>query len=134
MRFKEAYNVWTEGRLTQEEAARMLAVCDRTFRRYINRYEDISMDGLLDKRLTQASSRLAPVDEVMALAGQYEARYRGWKVKHFHSWYRRDGGQRYIYRHSTPSSCNLPLRRASPLYHGLGQTLTTSSVSSTTGQ
>jgi len=30
------------------------------------------VEGLLDKRLTQASSRRAPVDEVMALARQYE--------------------------------------------------------------
>ena len=52
------------------------------------------MEGLLDKRLTQASSRRAPVDEVIELARQYEGRYRGWNVKHFHSWYRRDGGQR----------------------------------------
>lgn len=94
MRFEEAYGVWTERRLTQEEAARMLGVCDRTFRRYIDRYEESGMEGLLDKRLTQASSRRAPVDEVMALARQYEGRYRGWNVKHFHSWYRRDGGQR----------------------------------------
>jgi len=94
MRFEEAYSVWTEKRLSQEEAARILGVCDRTFRRYIDRYEDNGLDGLLDKRLTQASSRRAPVDEVMALARQYEGRYRGWNVKHFHSWYRRDGGQR----------------------------------------
>ncbi len=94
MRFKEAYDVWTERRLTQEEAARMLGVCTRTFRRYIDRYEESGMYGLLDKRLTQASSRRAPVDEVIALARQYEDRYRGWNVKHFHSWYQRDGGQR----------------------------------------
>jgi len=53
MRFEEAYGVWTEKRLSQEEAARMLGVCDRTFRRYINRYEERGLDGLLDKRLTQ---------------------------------------------------------------------------------
>ena len=94
MRFEEAYSVWTERRLTQEEAARILGVCDRTFRRYINRYEERGLNGLLDKRLTQASSRRAPVDEVIALARQYEGRYRGWNVKHFYSWYRRDGGAR----------------------------------------
>ena len=94
MRFEEAYDVWTERRLTQEEASRMLGVCDRTFRRYIHRYEERGFDGLLDKRLTQASSRRAPVDEVMAIARQYEGRYGGWGVKHFHAWYRRDGGQR----------------------------------------
>jgi hypothetical protein len=26
--------------------------------------------------------------------GWSESRYRGWNVKHFYSWYRRDGGQR----------------------------------------
>ena len=94
MRFEEAYSVWTEKRLSQEEAARILGVCDRTFRRYIDRYEEDGLDGLMDKRLTQASSRRVPVDEVMALTRQYEGRYRGWNVKHFYSWYRRDGGQR----------------------------------------
>ena len=94
MRFEEAYGVWTEKQLSQEEAARILGVCTRTFRRYIDRYEESGMEGLLDKRLTQASSRRAPVDEVMALARQYEGRYRGWNVKHFYSWYRRDGGER----------------------------------------
>ena len=94
MRFEEAYEVWTERRLSQEEAARILGVCTRTFRRYIDRYEEDGVDGLLDKRLTQASSRRAPVDEVIALAHKYEGHYRGWNVKHFYSWYRRDGGQR----------------------------------------
>ena len=94
MRFEEVYGVWTERGLSQEEAARILGVCTRTFRRYIDRYEESGIEGLLDKRLMQASSRRAPVDEVAALAEQYKGRYRGWNVQHFHSWYRRDGGQR----------------------------------------
>ena len=40
MRFEEAYEGWRRRRLTQEEAARILGVCDRTFRRYISRYEE----------------------------------------------------------------------------------------------
>ena len=113
MRFEEAYSVWTEKRLSQEEAARILGVCDRTFRRYIDRYEDSGLDGLLDKRLTQASSRRASVDEVIALARQYESRYRGWNIKHFHSWYRRDGGQRsYTWVKNTLQSRGLVSRAA----------------------
>jgi len=65
MRFEEAYSVWTKGRLTQEEMARMLGVCPRTFRRYINCYEDNGLEGLLDKRLTQASSRRAPAKMIV---------------------------------------------------------------------
>ncbi|MBW2142166.1 MAG: hypothetical protein JRG97_14065, partial [Deltaproteobacteria bacterium] len=40
MRFEEAYYGWQERRLTQDEAACLPGVCARTFRRYINRYEE----------------------------------------------------------------------------------------------
>ena len=59
MRFEEAYGGWQERRLTQEEAARLLGVCERTFRRYVDRYEDEGLDGLVDKRLSQVSARRA---------------------------------------------------------------------------
>ena len=39
MRFKEAYQGWAESRFTQEEAARLLGVSDRTFRRYLVQYK-----------------------------------------------------------------------------------------------
>ena len=35
-RFEEALDSWTEKRLTQEEAAALLGVCPRTFRRYVD--------------------------------------------------------------------------------------------------
>ena len=95
MRFEEAYEGWEKGRLTQEEAALLLGVSDRTFRRYLVRYEEKGMEGLIDQRLGQVSHRCAPVDEVMALADLYSRRYRGFSVKHFYSWYRRaHGGMR----------------------------------------
>lgn len=94
MRFERVYTDWDAGRLTQEEAARILGVCDRTFRRYINRYEDEGMSGLLDKRLTQVSTRRAPLDEVMAVVDRYNSRHRGWNVMHYYKWYLRDGGRR----------------------------------------
>jgi len=94
MRFEEVYFGWSESRLTQEEAARILGVCDRTFRRYIDRYEDSGLSGLSDKRLTQASFRRAPVDEVIGVIQRYQSRHRGWNVKHFYRWYRQEGGKR----------------------------------------
>ena len=94
MRFEEAFEIWTEGRITQEEAARMLGICDRSFRRYLNRYHDNGLDGLIDKRLAQSSARKAPVDEVLALVDRYRQRFNGWSVKHYYSWYRRSGGAR----------------------------------------
>jgi transposase len=94
MHFEEVLNIWHKGRLTQEEAARMLSVSDRTFRRYIDRYNEDGLEGLSDKRLTQVSARKAPVDEVLALVDRYELRHKGWNVSHFHTWYKRDGGTR----------------------------------------
>ena len=37
--------------------------------------------------------RAAPVDEVMRMVARYRTRHEGWSVRHFYSWYRRDGGQ-----------------------------------------
>lgn len=90
MRFKEAYEGWHAGELTQIEAARLLGMCDRSFRRYLARYEEFDMQGLIDKRIEQVSHRRAPVDEVLKLVALYRTQYEGWNVKHFHGWYRRE--------------------------------------------
>jgi transposase len=94
MRFEEVYGGWQKKRLSQDEAAEILGVCSRTFRRYIVGYKENGQEGLNDKRLTQASHRRAPVDEAMSLGERYSSRYRGWNVKHFYSWYSREGGKR----------------------------------------
>lgn len=90
MRFEEAYTGWQVGRLTQEEAAQILGVCERSFRRYVDRYEDGGLEALVDKRLSQISHRRAAVDEVMRVVDLYHGRYAGWNVRHFHSWYARE--------------------------------------------
>jgi transposase len=118
MRFEEVYYGWSESRLTQEEAAQILGVSDRTVRRYIDRYEERGMEGLLDKRLTQASFRRAPVDEVIGVAEQYTRRYRGWNVRHYYSWYRRDGGKRsYTWVKNTLQAKGLVLKSAKKGVH-----------------
>lgn len=89
MRFEEAYDGWTQNRLTQEEAALLLGVSDRTFRRYLCRYEKEGLDALTDKRISQVSHRRAPVDELIALTTLYQGRYFGWNVKHFFRFYRK---------------------------------------------
>ena len=92
MRFEEAYAGWRRGHLTQEEAGELLGMSGRNFRRYIERYREEGEAGLLDKRLTRASNRCAPVDEVLALCDLYAERYSGWNVRHFHRFYRRHHG------------------------------------------
>ena len=94
MRFEESYESFKSGRITQVEAASLLGVCDRTYRRYMAKYDEGGLDALMDKRLSQASHRCAPVDEVMRLGEQYRSSYTGWNAKHFHAWYRREGGTR----------------------------------------
>ena len=94
MRFESVYNQWTERRMTQEQAAEVLGICVRTFRRQIHRYEENGMEGLLDKRISQASSRRAPVDEIIGVCDTYRSKYLGWSAAHFFSWYKREGGHR----------------------------------------
>jgi len=57
MRFIEMYEQWQSNSLTQEEAVLVLGVSDRTFRRYVDRFEESGLNGLADKRLTQISHR-----------------------------------------------------------------------------
>jgi len=94
MRFEEAYDGWRTRRLTQEDAALILGVSDRTFRRYVDRFEENGLDGLADRRLTQVSHRRAPVDEVVALVDLYKNSHQDWNVSHFHDWYSNQGGNR----------------------------------------
>lgn len=115
MRFEEAFSGWQAGRLTQDEAARLLGVCGRTFRRYLSRHEESGLDGLLDKRLTQASNRRAPVDEAMEVVKTYRDKYMGFNVKHFYSWYRRShngGGRSYSWVKNTLQADGAVVRAA----------------------
>lgn len=109
MRFEEAYTSWQDRRLTQEEAARLLGVCERSFRRYIERYEENGLDGLIDKRLSQVSARKAPVDEVLRLEALYKEQYDGWNIKHFHAFYQREhnGSRSYTWVRNTLQKAGL---------------------------
>src|SRR5450830_769182 len=97
MRFEEVYAGWQGKRLTQQEAGELLGVSERTFRRQIGRFEAEGMDGLIDRRMAQVSSRRAPVDEVLGVVRLYGSDYVGWNVKHFHTWYEREHGGRRSY-------------------------------------
>lgn len=92
MRFEQALGDWQGGRLTQEEAALLLGVHERTFRRYVSRFEEGGYDALVDHRMGEVSQYSAPVDEVLRLEALYRERYRGWNVRHFHRFYRREHG------------------------------------------
>jgi transposase len=84
MRFEELYCRQQVGRLTQEEMAEVLNIDVRTARRWTRRFEEEGLDGLIDRRIGQISSRRAPVDQVMRVESLYRERYAGFNAKHFH--------------------------------------------------
>ena len=95
MRFEELYARHQRRDLTMAEAAEMLGISERTFRRWRDRYAVDGAAGLEDRRLGRASARAAPVDEVLQMVTLYETRYTGWTVKHFHErWHAEHGGTR----------------------------------------
>ena len=97
MRFEEAYQGWSGGRLTQAEAAMLLGQCERSFRRHVERYKADGLEGLLDKRLSQISKRRASAAETDQVVQSYKSGFAGWNVAHFHSKYRSElqGGRSY---------------------------------------
>ena len=76
MRFEELYERRHRRELTMREAAEILGVTERTFRRWSTRYETDGVAGLEDQRLGRASARAVPVDEVLQMVTLYESLYR----------------------------------------------------------
>ena len=82
--FQNVLGHWQARRLSALEAAEMLGMSERSFRRYRRRYEDDGLDGLFDRRLDKASARRVPADRIEWVLEQYRTRHTGWTVKHFH--------------------------------------------------
>ena len=83
MRFLDVLGRTERSELSQLEAAELLGVGERTFRRWRDRHREEGESGLLDLRL-QPSPRRAPVAEIERMLGLYRDLYRGFTVKHFH--------------------------------------------------
>jgi len=83
MRFLDVLGRTERSALSQVEAAELLGVCERTFRRWRDRHREEGESGLLDLRL-RPSPRRAPVREIERMLGLYRDLYRGFTVKHFH--------------------------------------------------
>jgi transposase len=95
MRFEEVYERRQRRTLTMADAAEMLGVTERTFRRWSGRYDAEGAAGLLDRRIGRVSARAVPVDEALRMVTDYQTRYTGWTVRHFHErWQAEHGGTR----------------------------------------
>ena len=84
MKFEEVYGRTRAGTLSQEEAAEILGISERTFRRWRGRFEADGAEGLYDRRLGKVSARRAAVDEVMTVLELFDTRYWDFGVKHLH--------------------------------------------------
>jgi transposase len=91
-RFLTLLHRWESAELNQEEAAELLGVSERTFRRWTRRYEEEGEAGLIDRRLGQASGKRVPVDRAEEVERLYRERYQGFTVKHFHEHLIKDHG------------------------------------------
>ena len=78
------------GTWTWLQAADVLKVHPRSLRRWRARYERDGVTGLLDARRRRPSHRTAPRAEVQRILALYRDRYRGFNVRHFYHFARRD--------------------------------------------
>jgi len=76
--------------LSQLEAAELLGMSERSFRRWNHRFDEDGEAGLLDRRLGKASGKRVPVDREAEVEVLYRTRYAGFTAKHFHEHLVRD--------------------------------------------
>jgi transposase len=70
--------------LSKLEAAEILGVDERTFRRWCERYREEGAAGLADRRLGKSSGKRVPAGEADEVERLYRERYAGFTAKHFH--------------------------------------------------
>jgi len=90
MRFLDILGRYEAAEFSQMEAAELLGVGERTFRRWRGRYEEDGEAGLLDRRLGKASGKRVASDWEAQVEALYKTRYAGFTAKHFHEHLARD--------------------------------------------
>jgi len=83
MKFEEIYDRTRARELSQSEAASVLGVSERTFRRWRDRFEAEGAEGLYDRRIGKVSEQQVPVDTVMEVLELFDTRYFDFTAKHF---------------------------------------------------
>jgi transposase len=84
MRFEALLDRQERGELSQVDAAEMLGISERSFRRWRDRLRDEGPSGLDDRRLGKPSARRAGVAEIARMLELYKGSYADFTVKHFH--------------------------------------------------
>jgi Winged helix-turn helix len=83
-RIIDAIGLHRKKRLSCVEAAELLGMSERHFRRLRDAYEERGAEGLADRRRGRASGRRAPVDGVAWVAEEFRTRYFDFTANHFH--------------------------------------------------
>src|SRR3984957_10847811 len=84
MKFVDILGRYEAAEFSQLEAAELLGVGERTFRRWRQRYEEDGEAGLLDRRLGKVSGKRVPAAREAEGEALYRERYSGFTAKHFH--------------------------------------------------
>jgi transposase len=92
IKFRSVFDRYEASELNQIDAAALLGITERTFRRWCVRFEDAGEAGLLDRRLGQASSKRVPSEREEQIETLYRTRYSGFTAKHFHEHLVREHG------------------------------------------
>jgi len=86
LKLRDVLSRWEAAELSQLEAAELLGVHERTFRRWARRFEAFGEDGLLDRRLGRRSGRAIPASTADEVERLYRERYFGFTARHFHEY------------------------------------------------
>jgi transposase len=84
MRFEGLLDRQERGELSQVEAAELLGISERSFRRWRDRLRDEGPSGLADRRLGKPCGRRAGAAEIARMLELYRGSYADFTVKHFH--------------------------------------------------
>jgi transposase len=90
IKFRDILGRYEAGEFNQMEAAELLGVSERMFRRWCQRVEQGGEAGLSDRRLGKASGKRVPADRTDEVEALYRARHSGFTARHFHEHLVRD--------------------------------------------
>ena len=107
MRFEALLERQESGELSQVEAAELLGMSERTFRRWRDRIRDEGPEGLRDRRIGKPSPRRLPGQLVERVCRLFRETYPDFTVQHFHEQLRKRHGYRHGY-----TATKLMLQRA----------------------
>jgi transposase len=92
LKLRDVMSRWEREELSQLEAAELLGMHERTFRRWARRFEADGEEGLCDRRLGRRSGRAIGQRDADEIERLYRERYQGFTAKHFHEYLKASHG------------------------------------------